>query len=58
MRILCLTISSLLVPAIAFAHSGTVFRAFAGWLPFALPFLLAALAAARKLLQKFLRQKK
>ena len=35
-----------------------MFRAFAGWLPFALPFLLAALETAKKLLQKFLRQKK
>lgn len=58
MRILLLTLSSLWIPTLAFAHSGTVFRAFANYLPFIMPCIIATAIAAKKLMENFWHQRK
>lgn len=57
MKTLCIITASLLVPAVCHAHSGAVFRAAAGYLPFIAPILIGGIAAVGDFFRKFLGEK-
>ena len=44
-----------LIPAICFAHSGTIFNAVSNYLPFLFPFISGFVIAFRKFFAKYLR---
>jgi hypothetical protein len=58
MRILLALTALLFVPAVCYAHSGTVARAVANYLPFFLPLLSGLLYACRNYLRRLLFWKK
>lgn len=53
MPILLATLGLILVPSICYAHSGTVFKTVANYLPFLVPFISAAVISCRKYIARF-----
>jgi hypothetical protein len=54
MRILITLIGLLIIPSVCFAHSGTVARAVASYLPFFLPFLSGIILACYRFIKRYL----